>query len=86
MDTQTGRIYTAEEMKEMAAIWNGFNKPTAGVDKLKSRYQEMSIPPTAAQMRRRPPRIGRNEPCPCGSGRKFKKCCLRVPEIDGEKE
>ena len=19
---------------------------------------------------------GRNEPCPCGSGRKFKKCCL----------
>lgn len=21
------------------------------------------------------PRIGRNDPCPCGSGRKFKKCC-----------
>lgn len=21
------------------------------------------------------PRIGRNEPCPCGSGKKFKKCC-----------
>ncbi len=21
-------------------------------------------------------RIGRNDPCPCGSGRKFKKCCL----------
>ena len=20
--------------------------------------------------------IGRNTPCPCGSGRKFKKCCL----------
>ena len=20
--------------------------------------------------------IGRNEPCPCGSGRKFKKCCM----------
>ncbi|HVF58652.1 MAG TPA: SEC-C metal-binding domain-containing protein [Thermoanaerobaculia bacterium] len=20
------------------------------------------------------PRIGRNDPCPCGSGRKFKKC------------
>jgi hypothetical protein len=24
---------------------------------------------------RAPPRTGRNEPCPCGSGRKFKKCC-----------
>jgi hypothetical protein len=20
--------------------------------------------------------IGRNDPCPCGSGRKYKKCCL----------
>jgi hypothetical protein len=23
------------------------------------------------------PKIGRNDPCPCGSGKKFKKCCLR---------
>jgi SWIM/SEC-C metal-binding protein len=23
------------------------------------------------------PSIGRNEPCPCGSGKKFKKCCGR---------
>ncbi|MFW6241827.1 MAG: type I methionyl aminopeptidase, partial [Thermodesulfobacteriota bacterium] len=22
-------------------------------------------------------KVGRNDPCPCGSGRKFKKCCLR---------
>jgi SEC-C motif-containing protein len=21
------------------------------------------------------PRVGRNDPCPCGSGRKYKKCC-----------
>lgn len=21
--------------------------------------------------------VGRNEPCPCGSGKKFKHCCLR---------
>jgi len=24
---------------------------------------------------RRGPRIGRNEPCPCGSGKKWKRCC-----------
>ena len=24
------------------------------------------------------PKIGRNEPCPCSSGKKFKKCCERV--------
>ncbi len=22
-------------------------------------------------------KLGRNEPCPCGSGKKFKKCCLK---------
>jgi len=24
----------------------------------------------------RGPRVGRNDPCPCGSGRKYKRCCL----------
>ncbi len=28
-----------------------------------------------APIRRTAPKIGRNEPCPCGSGKKFKKCC-----------
>jgi uncharacterized protein YchJ len=23
------------------------------------------------------PSVGRNQPCPCGSGKKFKKCCGR---------
>ena len=23
------------------------------------------------------PKVGRNDPCPCGSGRKFKACCGR---------
>jgi uncharacterized protein len=27
-------------------------------------------------VRRKEPKIGRNEPCPCGSGKKYKKCCL----------
>ncbi|WP_436231241.1 SEC-C metal-binding domain-containing protein [Caballeronia sp. LjRoot29] len=21
-------------------------------------------------------KVGRNDPCPCGSGKKYKKCCL----------
>lgn len=25
------------------------------------------------------PPVGRNDPCPCGSGKKFKKCCLKKP-------
>ncbi len=26
-------------------------------------------------IRRTGPNAGRNEPCPCGSGKKYKKCC-----------
>lgn len=26
------------------------------------------------------PKIGRNEPCPCGSGKKYKKCCALANE------
>ena len=30
---------------------------------------------SAGQYRRETPKVGRNDPCPCGSGKKFKKCC-----------
>jgi preprotein translocase subunit SecA len=25
--------------------------------------------------KREEPKVGRNDPCPCGSGKKYKKCC-----------
>ncbi len=34
--------------------------------------QEEAAPTT---VRREGPKIGRNDPCPCGSGKKYKKCC-----------
>lgn len=27
------------------------------------------------------PKVGRNEPCPCGSGKKFKKCCGAAADL-----
>ncbi len=30
---------------------------------------------STAPVRRAGPKIGRNDPCPCGSGKKYKKCC-----------
>jgi uncharacterized protein len=29
-------------------------------------------------VRRMTPKVGRNDPCPCGSGRKFKQCCGNI--------
>lgn len=34
-----------------------------------------AIPPAPIAGQKRP---GRNDPCPCGSGKKFKKCCMRL--------
>ncbi len=35
------------------------------------------IPP-ADTIRKEAPHVGRNDPCPCGSGKKYKKCCLKT--------
>lgn len=36
---------------------------------------ESLFPAAAAPAVPRSPQVGRNDPCPCGSGKKFKKCC-----------
>jgi tetratricopeptide (TPR) repeat protein len=38
------------------------------------RETALPLPPSSASPRKE--KIGRNDPCPCGSGRKYKKCCL----------
>jgi uncharacterized protein len=37
---------------------------------------EQLMQPEQATVVRGGPAVGRNDPCPCGSGRKYKKCCL----------
>ena len=88
MDTRTGRIFTPEEMKVItehlekqgetsrAELENVFRKiQRQDWPKKKSDLVAMKIPPTTAQLKRK--KVGRNEPCPCGSGTKFKRCCLQ---------
>lgn len=33
-------------------------------------------------VRREAPKVGRNDPCPCGSGKKYKHCCGRTAPLD----
>ncbi len=28
-------------------------------------------------------KVGRNDPCPCGSGKKYKKCCMEKDALSG---
>jgi len=43
---------------------------------LRAAYDERTAE-TTKPIRNPGARIGRNDPCPCGSGRKFKRCCMR---------
>ena len=57
-----------EEWREMIA------EQTERYDR---QYFENFLPEAAATViPRKLEKIGRNDPCPCGSGKKFKKCCL----------
>jgi len=50
-------------LKELAGVWR--------------QQMHRHARPQSGQTPRRPgQKVGRNEPCPCGSGRKFKRCCL----------
>jgi len=68
--------YICEEQvrKEEAA---DFRRPARTEEALETaRDVHASVPPgapTPAPVTRK--KIGRNEPCPCGSGKKFKRCC-----------
>ena len=39
-------------------------------------YENQRIPDRLKRMLK-PEKIGRNDPCPCGSGKKYKKCCMK---------
>ena len=61
MDTRDGRIYQLREVESMP-------------EEDRRYMQQMGHHPTPIQ--RVSGRVGRNDYCPCGSGKKFKKCCL----------
>jgi uncharacterized protein YecA (UPF0149 family) len=69
MDRLTGELHTEAKFQEMMK-----SIPVASARKeFEKGYQKVLA--TDAQLKRNPPRVGRNDPCPCGSGKKFKKCC-----------
>ncbi len=73
----TGIPDTIEELER----WASFREPPPVASPPKPRGKPV-IPrgisppgPPPEPKTRSSPRVGRNQPCPCGSGKKFKKCC-----------
>ena len=60
------RIQREEEIEEM--------REEASQDYVMSRGEQTA---QISTVKRDTKKVGRNDPCPCGSGKKYKKCCLR---------
>ena len=56
--------------------WSAFEKNSVN-DALAEDWDDERRLIEPEQPYRAPAKVGRNEPCPCGSGKKFKKCCGR---------
>ena len=58
--------------KEMAANWLEEEKKAKAAQ---AQQQSAMAAQTQQSVAGAQNKIGRNDPCPCGSGKKFKKCC-----------
>jgi hypothetical protein len=92
-----GQIKSADEMlREMHERWmatgNSFATEDGAVGEHDDENEDWNaLPPSETYppfhpnrlvpIRNAAPKIGRNDPCPCGSGKKYKKCCLNRPSV-----
>ncbi len=79
----TDMIFKArlEAGQEMRSVWNISNTMHADYERFQAQQQAAQQPQGEAQVTKtiklEKPKVGRNDPCPCGSGKKYKKCCGR---------
>lgn len=74
---------SADQIKSWAMFEENSKKQTkVDYKKLAKELSKNTVP--KPQKKRK---IGRNDPCPCGSGKKYKNCCLNKPkEVMSQKE
>ena len=61
--------------KELSGIFERYEKLQKIANKIKSFKKENEVVPSIGKPVTSSPKVGRNDPCPCGSGKKYKKCC-----------
>jgi hypothetical protein len=79
---QPGWNYRFEGKPELARVWAAFVRryPDPRPFRKRDKLMKEAGPDILASARPAPrvaePSVGRNQPCPCGSGKKYKRCCL----------
>ena len=81
-EKEINRLYKELEKElDNSVLWafNGYTKNEIKAiinnQKEELRKKNEEIRELKAQIKEKERKIGRNEPCPCGSGKKYKKCC-----------
>ena len=82
-------VGSGASQQELSRIWQKFQKEAGVIKALKTRQKEMKIigkeiarlstekrSPDPKPVPKAGRKVGRNERCRCGSGKKYKKCCL----------
>ena len=83
-EAQEQRLRAQQQMRQMNAqhdvSQNGFTGVRSGINGDQARRQAASgamqkhTQSETATVKRLVPKVGRNDPCPCGSGKKYKQC------------
>ncbi len=86
-DKVTDLVFRMEQVDAgfLGSLWNAERMQTVHADATGSGIRSQQDAAIAGSkgdqklepIRRRGQKIGRNDPCPCGSGKKYKQCCLR---------
>jgi preprotein translocase subunit SecA len=67
-----------QQMSEVHESADGMGFSSTGADQAQQQQVQQGRRPPQ-KVKRVPvvagPKVGRNDPCPCGSGKKYKKCC-----------
>jgi preprotein translocase subunit SecA len=86
-DKVTDLVFRMEQVdaRFLGSLWNADRMVTSHADATGSgisAQQDAAIAASKGEQKKEPIRnraqkVGRNDPCPCGSGKKYKQCCLR---------
>lgn len=65
---------TPEQVEHLANL--NAAKNATGALSVEEQLKQMNVVPKTRPIQRDYPKVGRNDLCPCGSGKKYKNCCL----------
>jgi len=75
-DICTERGKDKEDGHKLDPIYLDSPQPVEMVYELRNGHRDHPTYSSVTTFKRTEPKVGRNDPCPCESGKKFKKCCM----------